>query len=234
MQGITALEHTLAQFDWLGDISAAVALAGVVLAAAMRLGDIWPFARRFPAWPRLVETFAVVLVIAGLAGQIFAARKTRDIAEKITASALTKTARTDEHIKELQKETAQLRLQLARFKWRVITPEQQTAVVDWLKKGPKGPVLVLYQPEDEPSSFATQIRDVLAAAGFEVKLQERPATLSVTGTFLLVQDLEHPPPQAVPIQNAFREIHIDLDGQQDAVHVPSGATVVILIGTRRV
>jgi len=235
MDDIAALRHTLAWLDRTGDLCAILALVGVVVVGTVRLraGAAWPLLARWPNWPKLAEAVGAVLVVAGLAGGILAGQKSRTLAEQITASTIARAAEMDQHAKELQKEAAELRLQLARLKFRIINPEQQRTVVDWLKKAPKGPVVILYQGDDEPRSFATQIRDVLTAAGFDAKMQQGPATLSVSGTFLLVQDLQYPPPQAVPLQNAFREIHIDLDGQQDAQLVPNGATVVILVGSRR-
>jgi hypothetical protein len=102
-----------------------------------------------------------------------------------------------------------------------------------LRKAPKGPVLVLYRADDEPASYAAQIKDAFKAAGFDPRLQQSQLASNLSGTWLLVTDIQQPPPHAVPIQAAFREIHIDLDAQPDSQYVPSAETVVILVGSRR-
>jgi hypothetical protein len=235
MDDISALRSSLALWDALGDLCAFLALLGVILIALspFRSRPSWSWPPRLWYWPKGTASIGAVMVIAGLAGEILAARSSRNINERIAAMLNAQAAAATEASKAAEKEAAQLRLQLARLKWRVISPEQQAALVEWLKKTPKGPVLVLYRLDDEPQSFATQIRDALKAAGFDPKLEQSPATLSVSGTFLLVEDLEHPPAHAVAIQKAFREIHVDLDAQQDARNVPDGSTVVILVGSRR-
>ena len=237
MEDISALRGALATWDRIGDLCALLALLGVILVAlaqsTSQFGWRPAWLRRFPLEPRVAGAIGAVLLIAALAGEILAARSSRNINERLAALLNARVATADEDAKAAGKEAAELRLQLARLKWRVISPEQQTTLVNWLKKTPKGPVLILYRHDDEPQSFATQIRDALKAAGFDPKLEQSPAALNTSGMFLLVEDLEHPPAHAVPIQGAFREIHVDLDGQQDAKHVPDGTSVVILVGSRR-
>src|SRR5262249_11125562 len=143
------------------------------------------------------------------------------------------TAAAIERSKAMEKDAAELRLQLARLKWRVITPEQQAILTQFLRDTPKGPVLILYAPDDEPRSFAMQISDALKAAGFNPKIEQGAIAQNLPGTWLLVHSLQQPPPHAVPLQKAFREIHVDLDGQEDPQRVPDPNAVVMLIGARR-
>src|SRR5262249_18311110 len=149
-----------------------------------------------------------------------AATKARVISDRISVQLTQQTAAAIERSKAMEKDAAELRLQLARLKWRVITPEQQATLMEFLKAAPKGPVLILYALDDEPRSYATQISDALKAAGFDPKMEQSAVTQNLTGTWLLVHSLQQPPPQAVPLQKAFREIHVDLDGQEDPQRVP--------------
>jgi hypothetical protein len=232
---VVALRDALAFWDRLGDVSVFVALAGVILVATAQFAwrATWPRVAVFADGRQALRALGVLLVIAGLAGEMLTARRSRNISERISASLNARAGAAIENAKALEKDAAQLRLQLAKLKWRVISPEQQAMAAEWLKSAPKGPILLLHKADDEPASYAAQIRDVLRAAGFDPKLEQSQAASSLSGTFLLVKDLQRPPPHAVPLQTAFREIHVDLDGQQDQQNVPNATTVVILIGSRR-
>jgi hypothetical protein len=235
MDELSVLKASLSTWDALADISACLVLVGVILLSTAQFE--WLTQRsglaRFPQWRQPVGRIGAVLLIAALAGEILSARRSHDINDRITAILNARAAAATEAAKALEKEAAQLRLQLAKLKWRVITPEQQAALVEMLRNVPKGPVIVLYKLDDEPQSFAIQIRDALKAAGFDPNLEQSPIASNLSGTWLLVTDLQRPPPHAVPIQNAFREIHVDLDGQQDPQHVPNAGMVVVLVGARR-
>jgi len=235
LDDIAVLKQSLAFWDRLGDLSALVALAGIILLGAAQF--FWrATASSIGGSPRIrhaLRTLGVLLVMAGLVGEILTARRSRNINDGISAALNAQAGAAMENAKVLEKDAAQLRLQLARLKWRVITPEQQALLTEWLKSAPKGPILLRHKADDEPASFAAQIRDALRAAGFDARMEASPAAASLSGTFLLVQDLQRPPAHAVPLQGAFREIHLDLDAQQDAQSVPNAGTVVILLGSRR-
>ena len=231
MDDISVLKAALATWNRLGDICLLVVLIGAVLAAVPQFD--WAGLTRFPNWQRSIGALGAVLVLAGIGGELLSASNTRTINEQIAAALNARAGAAVEASKALEKETTQLRLQLAKLKWRVIPPEQETALIEWLKRVPKGPVLVLYRADDEPASYAAQIKDAFRAAGFDAKVQQSQLAASLSGTWLLVRDIQQPPPHAVPIQAAFREIHIDLDAQPDAQYVPSADTVVILVGSRR-
>jgi len=235
MDDIPALTLQLASWDRLGNIAVLVVLAGAVLVAVTQFQSLarWCGLEQRPRWQWAIGKLGALLVIAGLAGAIVSTRSSRNTNEHIAAALNAQAAAAGERAKALERDAAQLRLQLARLKWRVIAPEDQATLVEWLTKAPKGPVVVFHANDDEPRSYAQQIADALKAGGFESKLVQAPGALNLPGMWLLVRDLQRPPPQAVPIQTAFREIHVQLDGQEDTQHVPDAKTVVLLVGARR-
>jgi hypothetical protein len=235
MNDLPALTHALAGWDRLGLFAAGLVLVGAVLVSLTQFEWLtrWSGLERFPRWQWPVGKLGALMVIVGLAGEIVCIAQSRNINDRIAATLSEQGAAAMERARSLEKDAAQLRLQLARLKWRVIAPEQQATLVDMLKQAPRGPVLVLHGPDDEPSSFAMQIGDALKAGGFDTRVEQGPATLNLPGTWLLVRDLQHAPAHAIAIQKAFREIHVDLDGQQDTQHVPDPNTVVLVIGARR-
>jgi hypothetical protein len=235
MSDLSVLKQSLASWSLLEISAAAVVFAGavlVVLAQFESLGRGFSL-ERFPRWRSAVGGLGAVLVILGLAGEIIAATKARVISDRISVQLTEQTAAAIERSKAMEKDAAELRLQLARLKWRIITPEQQATLTEFLKDAPKGPVLVLHTLDDEPRSYAMQIRDALKAAGFDPKMEQSAVAPNLPGTWLLVQNLQQPPQHAVALQKAFREIHVDLDGQQDPQRVPDPRAVVMLIGARR-
>jgi len=235
MDDIPALTQQLANWDRLGNIAVLVVLAGAVLVAVTQFESLarWCGLEQRPGWHWAIGKLGALLVIAGLAGAIVSTRSSRNTSERIAAALNAQAAAAGERAKALERDAAQLRLQLARLKWRVIAPEDQATLVEWLTKAPKGPVVVFHANDDEPRSYAQQIVDALKAGGNDSKLVQAPAALNLPGMWLLVRDLQRPPPHAVPIQTAFREIHVQLDAQEDAQHVPDAKTVVILVGSRR-
>ena len=235
MDDLSVLKQALANWSLLEVSAAAVIFAGVVLVALTQFESLgrWLSLERLWRGHAVVGGLGTLLVILGLAGEIVAATKARVISDRISARLTEQTAAAIERSKAMEKDAAELRLQLARLKWRVITPEQQATLAEFLKAAPKGPVLVLHALDDEPRSYAMQIADALKAAGFDPKIEQNAVAQNLTGTWLLVHSLQQPPPQAVPIQKAFREIHVDLDGQEDPQRVPDPKMVIMLIGARR-
>jgi hypothetical protein len=231
MDDISVLKASLASWNRLADISVIVVLVGAILAAVTPFE--WTGLPSFPRWQKVVGALGALLVLAGIGGETLSVNRSRTINEQIAAALNARAAAAVAASQALERETTQLRLQLAKAKWRVIAPEQETALIEWLKRAPKGPVLVLYRADDEPASYATQIKDAFRAAGFDARAQQSQFAGNLSGAWLLVWDLQQPPPHAVPIQAAFREIHVTLDAQPDAQYVPSADTVVILIGSRR-
>jgi hypothetical protein len=235
MDDLSALQNALASWDRLSLLAAGFVLAGAILVSLMQFESLarWSGLERVPRlqWP--LGKLGVLLIIVGLTGEIACVTKSRNFADHIAAVLNARGAAAIERAHALERDAAELRLQLARLKWRVITPDQQAALTDMLKQAPRGPVLVLHGPDDEPSSYAVQIGDALKAAGFAARVQQGPAALNLPGTWLLVRDLQNPPAHAIAIQKAFRELHVELDGQQDTQYVPDATTVVLVIGARR-
>lgn len=236
MDDLSALTHELANWDRLSLVAAALVFAGAVLVSVTQFESLtrWSGLERFPAWQWPVGKLGALLVIVGLAGAVVAVTKSRNLNDRVAAALNRQGAAAMERARSMERDAAQLRLQLAKLKWRVITPEQQATLVEMLKTGPKGPVVVLHSPDDEPLSFAMQIGEALKAAGLDARVEQGAATLNIPGTWLLVRDLQRPPPHAIAVQKAFREIHVDLDAQPDAQNVPDANTVVLLIGARRI
>ena len=236
MDEFPVLAQQLASWDRLGNIAVAVVLAGVILVALTQFEWLtrWSGLERRPNWQWALGKLGALLVIAGIAGAIVATRSSRNTSERIAGALNAQAAAAAERAKLLERDAAQLRLQLAKLKWRVIAPEDQAMLVEWLTKAPKGPVIVFHANDDEPRSYAQQIGDALKAAGFDPKVVQAPAALNLPGMWLLVRDMQQPPAHAVPIQTAFREIHVQLDGQPDGQHVPDAKTVVIVVGSRRI
>jgi len=235
MDDIATLTAQLVNWDRLGNAAVLVVLAGVVLVAVTQFEGLtrWSGLERFPRWRWALGKLGVLLAIAGLAGAIVTTRSSRNTSERIAASLNVQAAAAVERARSLEKDAAELRLQLARLKWRIISPDQQATLVEWLGKAPKDPVVIFHALDDEPRSYAQQIGEALKAAGFDARVEQGPTVLNVPGLWLLVRDLKQPPPHAVAIQTAFREIHVQLDAQQDVQHVPDAKTVVLVIGSRR-
>src|SRR5262249_26397992 len=159
MDDLSVLKQTLASWSLVEISAAAVVFAGVVLVALTQFETLgrWLGLDRFPRWHSAVGGLGTLLVILGLAGEIIAATKARVISDRISVQLTQQTAAAIERSKAMEKDAAELRLQLARLKWRVITPEQQATLMEFLKAAPKGPVLILYALDDEPRSYATPI-----------------------------------------------------------------------------
>jgi hypothetical protein len=235
MDDLSALQHEFASWDRFGLFAAGLVLIGAILVSSTQFDFLsrWSGLDRVPRWQWPLGKLGVLLIVVGLAGDIFGATKSRNLNDRIAATLNARGAAAIERARSLEKDAAELRLQLARLKWRIITPDQQAMLVEMLKQGPHGPLIVLHGTDDEPSSYAAQIGDALKTAGFDARVEKGPTTLNLPGTWLLVRDLQHPPAHAIALQKAFREIHVDLDGQQDSQHVPDANTVVLVIGARR-
>src|SRR5262245_17985235 len=235
MDDIQALAQQLATWERLGNIAVVAVLAGMVLVAVAQFAWLakWSGLASFPTAQSAIGKLGALLLIAGVEGAIVSLRGSRNMNERIIGALNIRAAGAKERARLLEQDAAELRLQLANLKRRILTPEQQATLVEWLSKAPKGPVSVVHARGDEPRAYALQITEALKAAGFNPKLDQAPATLNVPGLWLLVRDLQQPPPYAVAIQTAFREIHVQLDAQQDVQHVPDAKTVVLVIGSRR-
>jgi hypothetical protein len=136
---------------------------------------------------------------------------------------------------ELQKETAKIRADFeqaqAAREPRHITPEQEAAIIARLKPIPKGPVAVGAALVDstDAKSFSEQISDTLSKSGFTlVKAPKDYLSFSIPGAFMMVRDIQHAPPYAIEIQNAFKdEAGILLSGYSKPEDIPDYDTVVI-------
>ena len=108
-------------------IAVLVVLAGAVLVAVTQFESLarWCGLEQRPGWQWAIGKLGALLVIAGLAGAIVSTRSSRNTSERIAAALNAQAAAAGERAKALERDAAQLRLQLARLKWRVIAPEDQ-------------------------------------------------------------------------------------------------------------
>lgn len=119
---------------------------------------------------------------------------------------------------------------------RTLTPDQQSEIVKRLQSGPKGPISVVSSVLDSTDAklLAESIKEALGKSGFT--LSDRPKSLGGIlawdrpGAWILVKDLDHPPPHAASIQRAFAAIGIFLEGLPKPNELDAD-TVVIAISS---
>lgn len=103
---------------------------------------------------------------------------------------------------------------------RNITADQRTAIVQFLRGVPKGSVEIISMLGDaETYSYANQIKSALVAAEWNVNGVSQSVFTGgqqPTGVLIVVNDLNNPPPHAVPLQNALHSTGIDAPAHFDA------------------
>src|SRR4051794_2757888 len=136
MNELSALQHALATWDRGGILAAGLVLVGAVLVAATQFEFLsrWSGLVRLPRWQWPLGRLGALLVVVGLACEIVAIGKSRNLNDEIVAVLNARSAAMVERARALEKDAAELRLQLARLKWRVITPDQQAMLVEMLKQ----------------------------------------------------------------------------------------------------
>src|SRR5215831_17381537 len=83
MDDVSVLKAALATWTRLGDVSLMVVAVGAILAA---MGEFeWSRILRLPKWQRAIGAIGAVLVLAGIGGEMLAARKSRVINDEIAA-----------------------------------------------------------------------------------------------------------------------------------------------------
>src|SRR5262249_26384340 len=159
MDEFPVLAQQLASWDRLGNLAGAVVLAGGLLGGLNPSEWLarWSGPGRRPNWQWALGKLGALLVIAGIAGAIVATRSSRNTSERIAGALNAQAAAAAERAKLLERDAAQLRLQLAKLKWRVIAPEDQAMLVEWLTKAPKGPVILFHANDSEPRSYTHHI-----------------------------------------------------------------------------
>jgi hypothetical protein len=125
--------------------------------------------------------------------------------------------------------------EIAAVQSRHITKEQREQLIALLKPVEKAPVF--FNPlmtSGEAIQFSDEIKDVLAAAGFEVADvlfgDESLLSLNRTGAFLWFRDRNNPPKHAKFIYEAFRRVGIPLFGDPQP-DFPDPARLVIVVAT---
>ncbi|MFC1840373.1 hypothetical protein ACFL1N_12380 [Thermodesulfobacteriota bacterium] len=112
---------------------------------------------------------------------------------------------------------------------RSLTGDQKQSLKQSLK-GVSGKVLVKADFADsEAKAFANQIKSVLAETDLEIIEQDYIGIVSLyaKGIGIIVNDMQNPPPHAVPIQKAFKLIGIEAPaGKAENAEFPQDALIV--------
>jgi hypothetical protein len=168
-----------------------------------------------------------------VAAQVADAKKEGIEAGKVAGDATVKAAEANRAAAEANERAAKAELELAKYRaGRSITSAQHEILVEWLKKSPKGRVVV--KPNflaGEPTRFANQISGAFNEAGFS-NVGDAPLDIVSSnrpGLFLAVRDANKAPPDTDPILKAFFEAGIRIESGH-ADWVPDDGTVVILVG----
>ena len=115
---------------------------------------------------------------------------------------------------------------------RTIKVEQRAILLETLKIVPKGRVFVTEKLFDEEAQqYKEQMLAVLKDAGFDAEEKRGPMSFGIPGQWILVNDFQHPPPHAVPLQAAFTKAGVDLDGQEQKEQVLDLDSVLIAVGS---
>jgi hypothetical protein len=136
-----------------------------------------------------------------------------------TAKAVKDTATANERTAELQKEAAQLRLDLDKARRpRSIATTERSKLVNLLRDLPKGTIRVGTKAfNGEAELYAREILGVLKDSGYSPDwLDEQPVDFPGYGVWLLVQDRDRPPAFAVRLQIAFHEVGIEIHPATDS------------------
>jgi hypothetical protein len=113
---------------------------------------------------------------------------------------------------------------------RVITLDQHSEIVTCLKDGPKGPVSL--KPgflDQDAQPLANEIGKILDEVGGFPRAEQQNDVLKwqTPGIFIVVNDLKHPPNQAVAIQKCFFGAKIQMPGYADPKYAPDAVTIAI-------
>ena len=108
--------------------------------------------------------------------------------------------------------------------------EEQTQILKSSLDGVFGKVLVKADFADsEARIFANQIEYILTETDLDVIEQGYTGIISLNakGIYMLVSDIQNPPPHAVPIQKAFQLISIDVPaGKSEHAEFPHDALII--------
>src|SRR5262249_44707067 len=114
MDEISTLKAALSSWDMLGGVCLLLVLVGLLLVSVTQFDWLVPLSwmARFPRWQAPMARVGAVLLIAGFAGEIISARSSRSISDQIAAALNERAGAAVERSKALEKDAAQLRLQL--------------------------------------------------------------------------------------------------------------------------
>ncbi len=141
-------------------------------------------------------------------------------------------AKQQERAAKAEKDLAQLKLAVQP---RRITAEQQPALIDFLRLGPKGKAsITCVMGDGEGNAFATDVAAALKAAGWDVEgggiSQAAYAGGNPIGFVILVRNAIGAPPFAAVLQRAFFSIGIPLPGEENP-QIEEGK-VQIIVGNK--
>src|SRR5713226_4940522 len=173
------------------------------------------------AWIDRARTASALLVALGVAGEFVGdwiaapIRKRVDTAKdteiarfnKQAGDALAQAGAANERAAGFEAKAAQLQLDLEKERAarlpRSISKQNQDKIIACLQAGPKGPITVIPKTFDEEAeAYARQITEVLQQAQFEIRPHAgpRPFGFGISGAFIVVRDMAHPPAHAARIQ----------------------------------
>jgi len=119
-----------------------------------------------------------------------------------------------ERAAKAEKDLLELKRQLTP---RIITSEQTVRLLEILRQSAKGPVTVLtHGPGDsEAGAFASDIRNVLSAAGWAASFAQSSGSAR-RGVGIGIRSRANPPAHAAILQRAFESVGISMGGFEDA------------------
>jgi len=148
--------------SWAGWATIMVA-AGVLI----ELIVLFIFSKEMDWREKAAVAIASVLIVSGVAGEWWFGGIAADASEKLEIDANAKAAAANERAANLERDAAQLRLELARLKApRNLDPDAQKRVADTLRPLGSQPFTIGEGPMEPGSQLDTQLIDVLLAAGW--------------------------------------------------------------------
>lgn len=201
------------------------------------------------AWNVLIDRIGLLLVTAGVIGELLIEHKThhkerklREIDAEIERQAELKLKSADERIASLLKEGEEARLARIKaetdflqlkesLKDRTISPTQKELLLSSLAECPKGPLVISCMVEESDAHpLALELQRIFLEAGWTSVPIEQVLAGVGAGIFIGIQDAAQEPEHAEFLLSAFASAGITLGTYSDK-RIPAG-TVRILIGRK--
>jgi hypothetical protein len=141
-------------------------------------------------------------------------------AETKIATANQISAQANEHAKQLEKQTTELRNQnlkiQERLEWRVILPSEQAKIIENLKSYKGHAVQIIQVDDTEASAYANNFLDVFIRAGWSFQQNfYSVAYATATGNYgVICRVAVHPDAAVLAVIDALRKAHVSLRTEQ--------------------